>query len=171
MTVWERMLSGQIPSGVYRLPARTRSASVQRAVEPSGWRVFHIDGRAISDKSTFLQAAADALQFPRYVGKNWDAFEEALRDLDWVPATGYILILSHVGRFARSADWPVLRTILNEVCRYWQTQQTPVYVLLGDIPDAARLSYPSTCKFYPDRHGAVWGCSFFFPRERAGIDG
>ncbi len=140
MSVWEKLTSGQVLPGVYRLPARTRPASVRRAVEPAGWRVFSIDGKDISDKPAFLGAVAAAMQFPDYVAKNWDAFEEAVRDLEWAPARGYVLIYAHAGQFARSHDWPTALSILNEAIRYWQTQKTPLYVLLGDVPDTAELA-------------------------------
>ena len=36
---------------------------------------------------------AAALQFPYYFGENWDAFEECIADLDWLPARGLVLLI------------------------------------------------------------------------------
>ncbi len=36
---------------------------------------------------------AAALQFPPYFGENWGAFDECIEDLEWLPATGYLLLL------------------------------------------------------------------------------
>ena len=38
---------------------------------------------------------AAALQFPDYFGGNWDALDECLTDLDWLPAAGYVLFVSN----------------------------------------------------------------------------
>lgn len=39
-----------------------------------------------------MRALADALEFPEYFGRNWDAVEDCIRDLSWKPAPGYLLI-------------------------------------------------------------------------------
>lgn len=39
-----------------------------------------LDTRQATDKASFLGACAQDLQFPDYFGRNWDAFEECLRD-------------------------------------------------------------------------------------------
>src|SRR5947209_15322277 len=44
-----------------------------------------------------------ALQFPYYFGNNWAAFDECLADLDWLPAKGYILIISEASTLLSEA--------------------------------------------------------------------
>jgi len=41
--------------------------------------------RGIRSKEKLLAILADKLRFPRYFGYNWDALEECLRDLSWLP--------------------------------------------------------------------------------------
>ena len=36
---------------------------------------------------------AAALQFPPYFGENWDALDECLTDLEWLPADAYALLV------------------------------------------------------------------------------
>lgn len=38
----------------------------------------------VSSKEQLLDILAKQLRFPDYYGRNWDAFEECLRDLSWV---------------------------------------------------------------------------------------
>jgi len=54
-------------------------------------RVAEIDGRAIATQRDVFDAVSDAFLFPDYFGFNWDSLEECLRDLEWVPAKGYVL--------------------------------------------------------------------------------
>jgi len=39
-----------------------------------------VEGSRIKDKQTLLCELASALDYPDYFGRNWDAFEECLRD-------------------------------------------------------------------------------------------
>ena len=41
---------------------------------------------SIRSKQKLLRVLAEQLQFPAYFGYNWDALEECLQDLSWVPA-------------------------------------------------------------------------------------
>ena len=43
--------------------------------------------------AAFFNEIASALQFPPYFGENWAAFEDCMRDLDWLPASAYVLVL------------------------------------------------------------------------------
>jgi hypothetical protein len=42
-----------------------------------------------------FQAFARDLEFPSYFGFNWDALDECVADLEWLPAAGYMIVLSH----------------------------------------------------------------------------
>jgi hypothetical protein len=47
-----------------------------------------------ADSSGQLPAGiAKAFRFPDYFGENWDALDECLRDLDWLPAPGYVFFV------------------------------------------------------------------------------
>ncbi len=56
---------------------------------------FYIEGDAaeVSSKESLLDLLADILKFPEYFGCNWDALEECLRDMEWLPAKGYVVVL------------------------------------------------------------------------------
>lgn len=128
----DAILSEAIPPGIYRLHSRAQASTIVQAAERHGWRGFYLDGRQIDDKATFLAASAAAMQFPSYFGHNWDAFEECVNDLAWVPASGYLLLYDAVARFATAqpAEWATARAILAGAAARWQARGTPMYVLL-----------------------------------------
>jgi Barstar (barnase inhibitor). len=44
-------------------------------------------------KKELLEAVGKALGFPEYYGVNWDALEECIRDLEWLPPG--VIVLEH----------------------------------------------------------------------------
>ena len=48
----------------------------------------------VNDDSALLGKLSASLQFPDYFGNNWDAFDECISDMEWMPASGYVLVVS-----------------------------------------------------------------------------
>lgn len=134
------LLTGKEPPAIYRLASRATPASVCEQVETPGWRCFMLDGDNIIDKPSFLNACAAAMHFPDYFGKNWDAFEECLNDLAWLPAPGYLLLYDNVEQFARNApaEWHVAYEILADAVTNWQKDHIPFVVLLRNTGNFVR---------------------------------
>ncbi|MCW5883218.1 MAG: barstar family protein [Anaerolineae bacterium] len=142
MTSLKAALGGVRPPGLYRLTSRSAPATVRRTTESLGWRFFDLDGVAITDKAAFLDAAAQAMAFPSYFGRNWDAFEDMVNDLAWAAAPGYVLLYDHAAPFAQRApqDFLTALDILRTAAARWQADGTPFYVLVrGHDIDAPAL--------------------------------
>jgi len=60
--------------------------------------VAEFSAKRIRTKADLLNEIAGALHFPDYFGNNWDALEECLRDLEWLSAKGYVLIIRDADR-------------------------------------------------------------------------
>ena len=120
------------PPGVYRFASRARSAPILAMITDWGWVGGNIEGREVNDKQQFLAAVGQAFAFPDYYGRNWDAFEEMINDLSWIPATGYLLLYDHAHRFASSQPeaWQTAISILQSAAIRWQQAGVPFYVLL-----------------------------------------
>jgi RNAse (barnase) inhibitor barstar len=76
-------------------------------VEEDAHREWAIRARipaAIAHKEALLVILAQQLNFPDYFGGNWDAFEECVRDLCWLPAGP--VVLKHV-------DLPLINDLKN----------------------------------------------------------
>lgn len=134
------LLTGATPPGVYQFTSRAQSKTIQATAQQHGWQYVHIDGHTIHDKAAFLHAFARALHFPAYFGQNWDAFEECLRDLSWLPpAEGRLVLYDDVAALAthQPEAWQVGLAILREAVAFWRQQKRPLAVLLRKPGNAA----------------------------------
>lgn len=77
------------------LTAGQRAESLVRP--PTGYALKVIKGRQCKTPAHLFAEFAQALEFPDYFGHNWDALEECLADLEWLPAKGYILFITDAG--------------------------------------------------------------------------
>ncbi len=62
------------------------------APDLDGFEVLVIEGDSIESKEEFLDTVAEGFGFPDWFGRNWDALEECLRDLEAVN-DGYALVI------------------------------------------------------------------------------
>jgi RNAse (barnase) inhibitor barstar len=128
------LLTGRRPPGVYTWPVDRREAARGAAeAERAGWRVFWLDVRGVRDKRTLLERCAEEFVLPSYFGHNWDALQDSLRDLSWVPAnTGYLVVYDH-WREPADADPAAHRTLLDvftAAVEHWRPTATPMAVLI-----------------------------------------
>ena len=66
--------------------------------------MFAIYGSSIETAEHLFAAVATELRFPAYFGKNWDALDECLRDMDRLPSKGYVLLFREAGPFWQRAS-------------------------------------------------------------------
>jgi RNAse (barnase) inhibitor barstar len=96
------------------------------------FRIFDIDISGITSRDKLFEAVAIAMRFPDYFGKNWNAFEECIRDFEWLPANGYLLLIKGIEDFQAScsADFNILMEVLIEAKEYWFEQKKPFQCIL-----------------------------------------
>jgi len=83
-----------------------------------------------TDKELFA-VVASAMQFPDYFGSNWDALDECLGDMDWLPADGYLLVLHDSAKGWSQSPYALGRfvTAWLEASEYWTEEQTPFHLV------------------------------------------
>lgn len=77
---------------------------------PAGAR--SVEGSRAADGPGLLAAVAEALDFPGYYGGTWDALDECLSDLRWIPGRA-VLVFRDAGRVLEKA--PARRAILLRI--------------------------------------------------------
>ena len=83
-----------------------------------------VDGRRGRTKLALIDEFGLALCFPSGVGRNWDAFEEVLNDLEWLPASGYVIVVTHADELLADepdAEYHKLIDILTTTGKEWAT--------------------------------------------------
>lgn len=129
----ETLLAGAAPSGVFKLSSRTSIESVRHAAAKAEMRFVYVDGKAVDDKAGFITAMGEALEFPSYSAKNWDAFEESMSDLSWLSAdNGHVILLDRAGVFeaAQPKSFKTALDILGDVSKTWGEAGTPMLILV-----------------------------------------
>ncbi|MFF8270272.1 barstar family protein [Streptomyces sp. NPDC016562] len=106
------------------------------AAEAAGWTTLRLDLDGVRDKAGLMARCGDALRLPDWVGGNWDALADAVRDLSWLPvpvpggaegggAAGRLVVVTSWRRFAeaRPGDWEILVEILEEAVAFWRERE------------------------------------------------
>ncbi|KAF1684731.1 barnase inhibitor [Pseudoxanthomonas broegbernensis] len=131
-------------AGLYETDADSLPA-LAAAARDAGLLVRHIDLDGCRDKATLLLRLSAVLDLPAGFGRNWDALSDALRDLDWLPAPGYALLLEEAGQLqaACPGDYDTLLDILHEASQAWAAMDVPFWVFLAtDAEDQDEAGAP-----------------------------
>lgn len=115
-------------AGVYLINCEL--SDMHSAASEAGFTVFNADLATVQSKSEFLAAVAQAIEAPEWFGNNWDALADALGDLSWKPAAGYVLVLRNSGVTFNlsSSDHDIAREILHNTVSFWKQQSKPFWV-------------------------------------------
>jgi RNAse (barnase) inhibitor barstar len=90
---------------------------------PSGFLLKIVSGAKCKTKAGLLAEFARTLSFPDYFGHNWDALEECLIDLEWLPAKGYVVVVTDADQVLvkpdEEDDYETFIEILAEAGEAW----------------------------------------------------
>ena len=129
-------LSDATKSGVYRT---SRSDEILDATRDSTLKIARIGLAQASARGVLMQRIAQALEFPRWFGGNWDALEDCLTDLSWSKAGGHVLLIEG------AADLPadergILIDILASAAASWAERKHPFFaVFVNAVPSLPEL--------------------------------
>jgi hypothetical protein len=104
------MAEGDAHDLVYSLQCECRTGSV-RVIR--GWKCL--------DYVSLHNEVAAALQFPGYYGENWDAMDECIIDLRWMPADWHLIYVSSIEDVLPEdeTDFGIFLRILSDAGKSW----------------------------------------------------
>ncbi len=70
-----------------------------------------VDGARCATTAGLFEEVAAALSFPDYFGGGWDAFEDCVNDLGWLPAPAYVVVVSGAEALLSAASTVSLATL------------------------------------------------------------
>lgn len=110
-------------SSLLIVPAGTTASALVKA--PAGFVLRVINGKKCATSAGLFTEFARALGFPDYFGHNWDAMEECLADLEWLPAKGYVLLLTDAQAVLADDEdeYETLLEILSDAGEAWSKGQ------------------------------------------------
>ena len=129
------------------IPEAEMDELVKTAPHDVGAVVRIVRGRNCATAMDLFREWGAALQFPSYFGENWDAFEDCLLDLEWLPAKGYVIILTNANHLLKNAphELHVFCDILNRAAEEWngvvegpgdsERSPVPFHVVLHTLPE------------------------------------
>lgn len=92
-----------------------RWSTVVGLIEVDRHFVRTIDAGNVDNKEELLDSLADAMEFPGYFGRNWDALSECLRDLSWQPQPQYIIAITNARHL-----WTTCYEVAGTLVEVWQ---------------------------------------------------
>lgn len=88
---------------------------------PHGFLLKVIKGGKCRTPSGLFAEFAQVLKFPDYFGENWDALEECLADLEWLPAKGYVLLFTDAEKILPDdeEDFATFLEVMSDAGEAW----------------------------------------------------
>lgn len=107
--------------------------TLRSAADAAGFALLDTDLKGVKGKQNLLNALAVAARFPSGFGVNWDALADALCDLSWHQANGYVLLLRNASdTLGLSAnDREIALDILADTVVYWRQRNKPFWIFFA----------------------------------------
>ena len=134
-------LSEPAKAGVFQLSADARELA--RAAAAAGLMVIYVDIHHAHDKEDFLDEVSRALRFPEKLSADWSAFAGGLKDLSWLSAKGWVVILEKCKHFCGGHGHEATQALdaMEAAAEHWRGQGKPFWTLIGG-PDGWKSGWP-----------------------------
>lgn len=128
-------------AGVFHLSADARELA--GAAAAAGLMLIYIDIGQVHDKQDFLADAAEAMRFPERFSRDWSAFASGLKDLGWLQAKGWLVVLEKSKHFCsgHGDEFKDAMQAMSAAADYWRGQGKPFWTLIAG-PDGWKSGWP-----------------------------
>jgi len=126
-----KQLGNREAAGSYTLGCSLET--LRDAVEEAGFALFDTDIKGVKGKQNLLHSLAVAAKFPPEFGANWDALADALCDLSWHHASGFVLLLRNASdTLGLSAnDREIALDIFADTTVYWRQRNKAFWIFFA----------------------------------------
>jgi len=115
-------------SGVYRAGGRD---AILECAHAGSLQAASVSLRGAADKAGVLAAIAEALAFPAWFGRNWDALEDCLTDLGWREGGVQVLLFEDWDGVG-AGELKALIDVLGAAAAFWAGERTPFFAVFVD---------------------------------------
>jgi RNAse (barnase) inhibitor barstar len=125
-----KLLPNSKRAGVYQ--TAIAAGEIVAAAKTVGLDVFKLDLGGARGKSGLLDRFAKALRFPAHFGKNLDALNDCLTDLEWLDGKGWVVIVANAQSFADKyeEDFTTAIDILTGAAEHWRKRKKPFWIIV-----------------------------------------
>lgn len=105
----------------------------ERDAKAAGLAVYRMDIGHAHDKGDFMAHLAKAMAFPAHFGKNLDALNDCLTDLEWLPpAKGYAVVFEKSKHFAAAHrhEFDDCMAVMDAVAGFWRDKGKPFWTFV-----------------------------------------
>src|SRR6188472_4467399 len=87
-------------------------------------KVHSVEINCDGDERSIIAQIGKGFKFPDYFGQNWNAIDECITDLSWLPAQGYRCVLVGSKKLLQRDPriHKLLLDTLNEAKEFWQKE-------------------------------------------------
>ncbi|MDH4234888.1 MAG: barstar family protein [Gallionella sp.] len=131
LSVLAQQLCNLESAGSYTLECS--ADELRDACNEAGFALIDADLKGIKGKQNLFNSLAQAASFPPGFGMNWDALADALCDLSWREASGYVLLLRNASdTLGLSAnDREIAQDLLADTVVYWRQRKKPFWIFFA----------------------------------------
>jgi len=131
MNLLAQQLNNPEAAGSYSLQCGVDE--LRNATNEAGFAWLEADLKGVKGKQNLLDILARAAGFPPDFGANWDALADALCDLSWHDANGYVLLLRNASdTLGLSAnDREIAQDIFADTVVYWRQRNKAFWIFFS----------------------------------------
>jgi len=128
-------------AGVFHLSGDARALA--SAAASAGLMVIYIDIHHAHDRDDLMAEASHAMRFPEQAGASWDSFARGLKDLSWMEAKGWVVILEKSKHFAggHASEFKAAMAPMAAAADHWRGKGKPFWTFIGG-PDGWKSGWP-----------------------------
>ena len=108
-------------------------------VLPDDFSIFQLDAGRMKNLEGLYDEMSSVLSLPDYFGRNFNALEECLTDLEWIQANGYLVVIKNADLLLSDEPFESLEgllSVLEDVGREWGVE-----IAEGNVWDRAALPF------------------------------